>query len=68
MDNETKKQIPTKNNWINWIISEVSFFAFLYYAQYLLDVGGNVLLSTLVLWILLNISIIFCPVIKSCYK
>lgn len=52
----------------NWIVSEVSFFAFLYYVQHLLSVEGSLLLSTFILWSLLNLSIIFCPVVRGYYK
>ncbi len=62
MRNKSKKEIN------NWIISEVSFFAFLYYAQYLLGVDGSLLFSTFILWALLNLTIVFCPVMKECYK
>ncbi len=60
-----------KNNgkeWLYGIISEVSLFAFLYYVQYLLNVDGNLWLSTLILWALLNIAIVLCPVVRKCYK
>jgi|GEM_PF-3274721 len=50
---------------LNWIISEAAFFAFLYYAQYLLGIQGNILISSLVLWGLINISIVFCPVLRK---
>ncbi len=54
--------------WIYGIISEVSLFAFLYYLQYLLKVSGNLWLSSAILWVLLNLSIVLCPVIRKCYK
>jgi hypothetical protein len=57
-----------KSKILPWIIPEVAFFAFLYYAQYLLKVDANLWLSTLVLWILINIAIITCPVVKKCCK
>lgn len=54
-----------KGKGINWAISEVAFFAFLYYAQSLLNVRGNLIVSSLILWILINVSIIFCPVLNK---
>jgi len=54
--------------WTYSIIAELSFFGFLYYVQYLLNVGGNLLISSAILWILLNISIVLCPVVRKCYK
>ncbi len=57
----------TKNT-IYSIIAELSFFGFLYYVQYLLKIEGNLFVSSAILWALLNISIVLCPVIKKCYK
>ena len=54
--------------WIYGIIAELSFFGFLYYVQYLLKVEGNLLISSAILWLLLNIAIALCPVIRKCYK
>jgi hypothetical protein len=54
--------------WIYGVIAELSFFAFLYYVQYLLKVDGNLWISSLILWVLLNAAIIFCPVVRKCYK
>jgi hypothetical protein len=61
-------KINKEDNILHWIISEASFFTFLYYVQYLLGVDTNILYSTFILWALLNILIIFCPVINKCYK
>ena len=47
------------------VVSEAAFFAFLYYAQLLLKVEGNLWLSSLILWALLNLAIIFCPVLNK---
>jgi len=49
------------------VVAEASFYCFLYYASYLLKVGGNLFLSSLILWILANIAIAFCPVLKKCH-
>ena len=54
--------------WIYGAISEISFFGFLYYVQYLLEVEGSLWFSSLILWALLNIAIILCPVVRKCYK
>jgi len=51
-----------------WIGSEAAFFGFLYYAQFLLGVQGNLWWSSFVLWLLMNISILACPVVRRCYK
>ena len=55
-------------DWTYGTIAEVSFFAFLYYVQYLLGVKANLWVSSFVLWALLNIAIVFCPVIRKCRK
>ncbi len=54
--------------WAYGFVSEAAFFGFLYYAQYLLGVEGNLWLSSLILWLLLNISIVLCPVVRKCWK
>jgi len=54
--------------WLYGLISELSLFAFLYYIQSLLKVEGNLWISSVILWILLNLSIVLCPVVKKCYK
>ncbi len=54
--------------WIYGIIAELSFFGFLYYVQSLLNVAGNLWISSGILWILLNIAIVLCPVVRKCYK
>ena len=54
--------------WVYGTIAEVSFFVFLYYLQYLLKVDGNLWISSAVLWILLNIAIVLCPIVRRCYK
>ncbi len=56
------------NKYAYGIISEISFFALLYYAQYLLNVDGNLWVSSLFLWVLSNISIAFCPAMGKCHK
>ncbi len=48
------------------LISEIAFFASLYYAQILLNVKGNLWITSLILWILINISIMHCPVLHNC--
>ncbi len=50
------------------VIAELTFFVFLYYVQYLLEVNGNLWISSLILWLLLNVVIILCLVIRRCYK
>ncbi len=49
------------------VIAEAAFYGFIYYASYLLKVEGNLLWSSFVLWALMNIAIVMCPVVrKSC--
>lgn len=54
--------------WAYTAVSEAAFFGFLYYAQYLLKVEGNLWVSSAILWILLNITIALCPVVRKYYK
>ncbi|MFH0964917.1 MAG: hypothetical protein V2A58_13035 [Planctomycetota bacterium] len=55
-------------DWIYGIIAEASFYAFLWYASYLLNVEGNLFVSSAVLWALGNLAIVLCPVVRKCYK
>ncbi len=54
--------------WVYSVIAELSFYGFLYYVQYLLKVDGNLWINSAILWILLNIAIVLCPVVRKCYK
>ncbi|NOZ80136.1 MAG: hypothetical protein GXP63_00565 [DPANN group archaeon] len=54
--------------WVYGAVAELSFFGFLYYVQYLLKVDGNLWISSAILWILLNVAIVSCPVVRKCYK
>lgn len=57
-----------KNEGIYWVISEAALYCFLYYVQTLLNVQGNLWISSLILGILINLTVILCPVIRKCYK
>jgi hypothetical protein len=49
------------------VVSEAAFYGFIYYVLYLLKVEGNLWLSSLILLVLANIAIIWCPVLgKYC--
>ncbi|RMD45275.1 hypothetical protein D6829_02665 [Candidatus Pacearchaeota archaeon] len=50
----------------SWIVSEVAFFVSLYYIQYLLRVEGNLFISSAILFVLLNVAIVFCPALGKC--
>lgn len=54
--------------WVYGTIAEVSLYVFLYYVQSLLKVDGNLWVSSAILWVLLNLSIVLCPVVRKCYK
>lgn len=56
------------NEGIYWITSEAALYFFLYYVQKLLGVSGNLWVSSLILGVLLNLSIVLCPIIRRCYK
>lgn len=51
-----------------WIVSEAALYAFFYYLQYILGADGNLWLNSIVLWVLINAAIIFCPVLRKCCK
>jgi hypothetical protein len=61
-------QTTNKNNKaLTGAIAEIAFFAFLYYAQYLLKVEANLWISSLILLVLANIALAYCPVLgKKC--
>ena len=62
-------EVNMKNNeGIYWIISEAALYFFLYYVQMLLNVQGNLWVSSLILGILINLAIVLCPIIRRCYK
>ncbi len=52
-----------RSQWWQWVLADAALYAFLYYVQYLLNVSANLWLSSLILGILLNVAIIFCPVL-----
>ncbi len=62
-----KMKNPAKE-WTYGIIAEVAFYAFLFYAQTLLRVEGNLWVSSIILWVLLNFTIVLCPVTRKCFK
>ncbi len=55
-------------DWVYGAIAEIGFFATLYYILNILKVDGNLWTHSIVLWLLINISIIACPVVRKCYK
>ena len=46
------------------IISEVAFFAALYYLLKVLEVNGNLWTHSIVLFVLINISVMACPIMN----
>ncbi len=71
MENETTAAAlsgpSAGKEWFYGIVAETAFYAFLYYTQYLLGVEANLWVSSFVLWALLNISIVFCPLLRRCF-
>ncbi len=57
-----------RNEWIYWVISELAFYFFIYYAEVLLNVNADLWVSAFMLWALANVSIIFCPVLRKYFK
>jgi len=61
------KNIMNSKEWLYGAIAEVAFYATLYYVQMLLQVSTTLWVSSLILWVLINVSIMFCPVLgKYC--
>ncbi len=58
----------TSEWWSYGILSEVAFYVLLYYGEMLLKVDGNLWWSALVLWVLANIAILSCPMLRKCSK
>lgn len=54
--------------WIFAVFSEAALYAFLFYTQMLLRVEGDLWVSSIILWLLLNAAILLCPVVRMCYK
>ena len=54
-----------KNKMLAGAIAEIAFYAFLYYAQYLLKVEANLWISSLILLVLANIAVAYCPVLGN---
>lgn len=65
---ERKPDNGKTKEWIYGALAEVSFYAFLYYTQYLLGVRGSLWLSSIILLALLNLSIGLCPLLRKCLK
>lgn len=56
------------NEWAFWLISEIALVTFLFFVLDLLKVEANLWISSFILLALLNISIIFCPIVRKCFK
>ena len=52
--------------WIKTSISELALFGFFYFLQLYFGVRGNLVNNTLVLWVLLNLTVVFCPLFRKC--
>jgi len=53
---------------LGWIVAEAAFYFSVYYLLYLLNVDKNLWISSLGLFVLINIAILACPVLRKCYK
>lgn len=51
-----------------YIIPEVAFYAATYYLLHVLNVEGNLWIKALILFVLINVAILTCPVMKACRK
>ncbi|MBU0456704.1 MAG: hypothetical protein ABH824_03245 [Nanoarchaeota archaeon] len=74
-----KKIAPAKENtcttcckwsskeWFLALVSEAALFVFFWYLLGILSVPGNLYVSSLVLLVLINVSVILCPVFRRHY-
>ena len=63
-----KKNTCCSGNCGEYLIPEVAFYAATYYLLYILNVPGNLWVKSLVLFVLINVAILTCPVMKACMK
>lgn len=54
--------------WIYWVLSEAAFYGFFVYLLVLLQIKANAWLAGLLLWALINVSILACPLVRKCTK
>lgn len=50
----------------SWVISEVAFAGALFYLLFALNAQVNLWLGTLILFVLINISVMACPIMNKC--
>ena len=54
--------------WAHTVVSAIALYACIYYAQHLFGVEGNLWLSSLILWLLINVVFIFSPFMRRIYS
>ena len=54
-------------DWFLALISEVALYAFFWYLLTLLEVSGNLYVASLVLLVLVNVSVMACPIFRKHY-
>ena len=52
----------------DYIIPEIAFYAATYYLLHVLQVPGNLWVKSLVLFVLINVAMLTCPLMSSCMK
>lgn len=63
-----KKKLCCPGELKDYIIPEAAFYAAIYYLLSVLNVEGNLWIKALILFVLINVAIITCPVVKACCK
>jgi hypothetical protein len=63
-----KKKTCCSGEMKDYVIPEVAFYAATYYLLYVLQVPGSIWLKSLVLFVLINVAIMTCPMMKACMK
>jgi len=63
-----KKNTCCADNCKGYLIPEVAFYASVYYLLYILQVPGNLWVKSLVLFVLINVAMLTCPMMQACMK
>lgn len=58
----------TIKSWVLCVIAEVALFAFIYYLQFVFKIFYGTWLNALILWVLINGSIMFAPIVAKYLK
>jgi len=63
-----KKKTCCPGNVRAYVIPEIAFYASVYYLLHVLQVPGNLWVKSLVLFVLINVAMLTCPMMKARFK